>query len=88
MFTTKGGKLKIKVDISITDKISSYDSKDVAIARVEIESPWDDLRPTAIQRALDDVLEDVVERVKVQLRAEAKTRQAIREEAEEAASTY
>jgi hypothetical protein len=74
--------MKISVDIRITDKISSYESKDVALAKLEIEAPWDDVKPTAVHRALDDVLDDVVERVKSQLRAEGKHRLAMRDDVE------
>jgi hypothetical protein len=74
--------MKIKVDIRITDKISSYESKDVAVASLEIEAPWDDLKPFAVHRALDDVLDDVVERVNTQLRTEGKHRLAMRDDAE------
>jgi hypothetical protein len=62
--------MRIEVSIRISDKSGPYETTDVAAAKVETNAPWDEVKPTAVHRALDSVIEDVVERVEKQLKAE------------------
>lgn len=73
--------LKIEVSIRITRR-EGYDTIDVAGAKVEDQAPWDEIKPTAVHRALDAVLEDVTDRVARQLKAEHAKRRAIARDAE------
>ena len=73
--------LKIEVSIRITRKISAYESVEVAAAKIEDNAPWDEIKPTAVNRALDVVLEDVTARVAKQLKAEHQRRRALEQEA-------
>jgi len=73
--------LKIEVSIRITRR-SGYDTIDVAAAKVEDSAPWDEIKPTAVHRAVDAVLEDVTERIGRQLKAEHTKRRAAQAAAE------
>lgn len=65
--------MKIIVDIHISER-KGYDSHDVASAKLEIEAPWDDVKPTSVHNALAGAIEDVTDRVNQQLRAIQKAR--------------
>lgn len=75
--------MKITVDIRVNEKISTFDSTDIAVGKIEVEHVGD-LSASAIRRTLDDVVEDAVGRVNDQLRAAQKRREQVERDAAEA----
>ena len=68
--------MKIEVSIRVSDRADAYTTVDVAAAKLETNAPWDEIKPTAVHRALDAVIEDVLARVEKQIKAEHDKRRA------------
>lgn len=77
--------MKITVSIQISDRADAYTTVDVAAAKLETNAPWDEIKPSAVHRALDSAIEDVLARVHLQIKAEAAKRIEAEREIEEPA---
>lgn len=74
--------MKVTVSIDITEKIGSFDTNTIAQAKLEVEAPWDDIKPTSIAQVVSGAVSDVQERLTDQLVRIEKAEIAKRREAE------
>lgn len=80
--------MKIEVSISITEN-KGYNTDEIAVAKLEVEAPWDEIKPTAVRNQLESVLDDVSGRVTAQLvRVHKANIAAEREQAAELAESF
>lgn len=69
--------MKVKVSITIEERVTAYESREVAVSKLEIEHIADDFRARNIMCSVTDALEDVTGRVEAQLRTVQKSRDAL-----------